>query len=60
MELIDTTELKTKRKEVEENYKQNPNEINKVRLAIIFHETSFNLSFPKQHLKVMQKRALTH
>jgi hypothetical protein len=45
MELIDTTELKTKLKEVEENYKQNPNEINKARLGIIFHETALNLSF---------------
>ena len=35
MELIDTTELKTKLKEVEENYKQNPTEINKTRLGII-------------------------
>lgn len=45
MELIDTTELKTKLKEVEENYKQNPNEINKTRLGIIYHETALNLSF---------------
>lgn len=45
MELIDTTELKIKLKEVEENYKQNPNEINKARLGIIYHETALNLSF---------------
>ena len=45
MEMIDTTELKIKLKEVEENYKQNPNEINKVRLGIIYHETALNLSF---------------
>jgi hypothetical protein len=45
MELIDTTELKTKLKEVEGNYKQNPNEINKARLGIIYHETALNLSF---------------
>ena len=45
MELIDTTELKTKLKEVEENYKQNPTEINKARLGIIYHETALNLSF---------------
>lgn len=45
MELIDTTELKTKLKEVEENYKQNPNEITKGRLGIIYHETALNLSF---------------
>jgi hypothetical protein len=45
MELIDTTEMKIKLIEVEENYKQNPNEINKVRLGIIYHETALNLSF---------------
>lgn len=45
MELIDTTELKIKLKEVEEDYRQNPNEINKVRLGIIYHETALNLSF---------------
>jgi len=45
MELIETTELKTKLKEVEENYKQNPTEINKARLGIIYHETALNLSF---------------
>lgn len=45
MELIDTIELKSKLKEVEENYKQNPSEINKARLGIIYHETALNLSF---------------
>jgi hypothetical protein len=45
MELIDTSELKIKLKEVEENYKQNPNEINKASLGIIYHETALNLSF---------------
>lgn len=45
MEIIDTTELKIKLKEVEANYNQNPNEINRVRLGIIYHETSLNLSF---------------
>lgn len=44
MELIDTTELKIKLQEVKENYNQNPNEINKVRLSIIYHETALNLS----------------
>ncbi len=48
MELIDTTELKNKLKEVEENYRQNPCEINKVRLGIIYHETALNLSFFSQ------------
>jgi tetratricopeptide (TPR) repeat protein len=45
MELTDTTELKTKLKEVEDDYKQNPGEINKARLGIIYHETALNLSF---------------
>lgn len=45
MELIDTAEIKVKLKEVEENYQQDPNEINKVRLGIIHHETALNLSF---------------
>ncbi|WP_316635963.1 hypothetical protein [uncultured Flavobacterium sp.] len=45
MEVIDTTQLKTILKEVEENYHQNPNEINKARLGIIYHETALNLSF---------------
>ena len=61
MELIDTTELKTKLKEVEENYKQNPTEITKARLGIIYHETALNLSFfSKQNLRAMLKKALTH
>ena len=45
MELTDTTELKVKLKEVEADCKQNPAEINKVRLGIIYHETALNLSF---------------
>ena len=45
MELIDTTELKIKLKEVEIQYNQNPTEINKTRLGIIYHETALNLSF---------------
>lgn len=45
MELIDTTELKIKLKEVEKQYNQNPTEINKTRLGIIYHETALNLSF---------------
>jgi tetratricopeptide (TPR) repeat protein len=45
MELIDTSEIKVKLKELESVYKQNPNEINKARLGIIYHETALNLSF---------------
>ena len=45
MEIIDTTELKVKLKEVEQKFLQEPNEINKVRLGIIYHETALNLSF---------------
>lgn len=58
MELIDTTELKTKLKEVEENYRQNPSEINKVCLGIIYHETALNLSFfSKTEFKGYAKRS---
>lgn len=45
MELIDTTALKEKRKEVEQQFQQEPGKINKVRLGIIYHETALNLSF---------------
>jgi tetratricopeptide (TPR) repeat protein len=45
MEIIDTDELKIILKTVEEDYKKNPNEINKARLGIIYHETALNLSF---------------
>jgi len=45
MEIIDTHLLKSKLNEVEENYIQNPNEMNKVRLGIIYHEIALNLSF---------------
>ncbi len=45
MEIIDTTYLKKKLIEVEEKYQKYPNEINKVRLGIIYHETALNLTF---------------
>ncbi len=45
MELIDTTALKIKLGELEETYKNNPNELNAVRLGLIYHETALNLSF---------------
>ena len=45
MEIIDTTILKTKLKEVEADFTQNSSEINKVRLGIIYHETALNLTF---------------
>jgi hypothetical protein len=45
MELTDTTKLKTKLKQVEEDHKQNPDQINTVRLGIVYHETALNLSF---------------
>jgi len=45
MEIIDTTELKTKLKEIELQFQNNPSEINKVRVGIIYHETALNLSF---------------
>ena len=45
MEIIDTTELKIKLNEVEQDFKKSPTEINKARLGIIYHETALNLSF---------------
>ena len=45
MEVIDIPELKKKLKEVEKNYGEDPNEINKTRMGIIYHETALNLSF---------------
>lgn len=45
MEIIDTTELKVKLKEVEQQFQKEPNEINKVRLGLIYHETALNLGF---------------
>lgn len=45
MEIIDTNELKVKLKEVEQQFQKKPNEINKARLGIIYHETALNLSF---------------
>lgn len=45
MEIIDTSKLKLKLNEVELQFQQNPNELNKVRLGIIYHETALNLSF---------------
>ena len=45
MEIIDTAELKFKLNEVEENFKEDPHEMNKVRLGIVYHETALNLSF---------------
>jgi hypothetical protein len=45
MEIIDTTELKIKLREVEQQFQQEESEINKVRLGIIYHETALNLSF---------------
>lgn len=58
MELIDTSELKVKLKEVEDHYKQNPTEINKARLGIIYHETALNLSFfSKTEFKGFSKKS---
>lgn len=45
MEIIDTTELKVKLKEVELQFQQAPNELNQVRLGLIYHETALNLTF---------------
>jgi len=45
MEIIDTTLLKSKLTEVEQDYNNEPIQINKLRLGIIYHETALNLSF---------------
>ncbi len=45
MELIDITELKEKLIQVEHDFKNEPNEINKARVGIVYHEVALNLSF---------------
>ncbi len=45
MELIDTSLLKSKLNQTESEYKANSNEINTVRLGIIYHEIALNLTF---------------
>lgn len=45
MEIIDTTELKLKLEEVEKQFQQNSNEMSKIRLGIIYHETALNFAF---------------
>lgn len=48
MELIDPHEVQAKLQQVTAAYEQNPNELNTVRLGIIYHETALNLSFLTQ------------
>ena len=58
MEIIDTTDLKVKLKEVEEQFQKEPTEINKVRLGIIYHETALNLGFlAKTNFKGYSKKS---
>ncbi|HTN47212.1 MAG TPA: hypothetical protein VL098_12760 [Flavipsychrobacter sp.] len=45
MMLMDKNDLKIKLLQVEKEYSNNPSEVNKVRLGIIFHEVAFNLYF---------------
>jgi len=45
MEIIDTAKLKIKLAEVELRFQQEPTEINKVRLGIIYHEIALNFGF---------------
>lgn len=45
MELTDTTDIKIKLKNTEDSYRQNPDDLNTLRLGIIYHETALNLSF---------------
>ena len=58
MEIIDTTELKVKLKEVEQQFQKEPTEINKLRLGIIYHETALNLGFlAKTNFKGYSKKS---
>lgn len=45
MEIIDKNLVKEKLKEVENEYRSNNNEINTVRLGLIYHEIALNLTF---------------
>lgn len=45
MELTDTTVIKHKLKKIKSEFKNEPSEINKARLGIIYHEVTLNLSF---------------
>jgi hypothetical protein len=45
MEIIDTTYLKLKLNEVEQQFQKETTELNKVRLGILYHETALNLGF---------------
>ena len=45
MELIDTDIIKNKLIQIEKEFKNEPSEINKARLGIIYHEVALNLSF---------------
>jgi hypothetical protein len=58
MEIIDTTELKAKLKDVEKEFQLAPTEINKVRIGIIYHETALNLGFlAKTNFKGYSKKS---
>jgi hypothetical protein len=60
MEIIDTAELKTKLKNVEQEFQSAPTEINKVRLGIVYHETALNLGFvAKTNFKGYSKKSYT-
>ncbi len=45
MELIDTDVIKNKLIQVENEFENDPGEINKTRLGIVYHEVALNLSF---------------
>ncbi len=45
MEIIEIEKVKSKLIEVEKQFDENPNELNKLRLGLIYHETAFNLTF---------------
>jgi len=45
MEIMDTTELKLKLEAVEKQFNNEPNELNRVRIGIIYHEIALNFTF---------------
>ncbi|MEO9891811.1 hypothetical protein [Aurantibacter sp.] len=61
MELIDSTEIKDKLIKVEYEFKNEPNEINKTRIGIIYHEVALNLSFlSKTEYQGYAKKSFDH
>lgn len=58
MEIIDTNELKEKLNEVEQKFRKEPTELNKLRLGIIYHETALIFGFmAKTTFKLYSKKS---